>query len=243
MTQEVKTRRSRKGMFTGILILAFGVIWLLDNMGYDAPYWLFRWPMLLIIGGLFSGLNDGFRRPITWILIGVGLAFTLGNILDIPLHLYEYFWPMMVIVIGLLILIRPKKELVIKDNLGGTSKLKDDDDSEKGNLLDGLALFNSTKKNIFSKNFRGGETVTVFGGTEINLLQADFDHPITIEAVVVFGGLKLIVPPNWDVRIEATNILAGIDDKRSSSIQVVPENKVLILTGIVVFGGIDVVSY
>lgn len=243
MTQEIKTRRSRKGMFTGILILTAGVIWLFDNMGYYAPDWLFHWPMILIIGGVFSGLNDGFRRPITWILIGVGVAFTLGDILVIPLHLFEYFWPMMVIIIGLIILIRPKKERVIKDHINGTTKIHDENEFEKGSVLDGLALFNATKKNIFSKDFRGGETVTVFGGTEINLLQADFEHPITIEAVVVFGGLKLIVPPNWDVRIEATNILAGIDDKRSSSIQVVPENKVLILTGIVVFGGIDIVSY
>ncbi len=243
MTQEVKTRRSRKGMFTGLLILIAGVIWLLDNMGYYAPSWLFHWPMILIIVGVFSGLNDGFRRPITWILLGVGLAFTLGDILYIPFNLFEYFWPLMVILIGLVILIRPKKERVLKDHISGSSKIKDDSEFEKGNVLDGLALFNATKKNVFSKNFKGGETVTVFGGTEINLLQADFDQPITIEAVVVFGGLKLIVPPNWDVRIEATNILGGVDDKRSSSIQVLPENKVLILTGIVVFGGIDVVSY
>lgn len=243
MTQEVKTQRSRKGMFTGLLILAAGVIWLLDSMGFNAPNWLFRWPIIVIIIGVFSGLNDGFRRPITWILIGTGAAFTLSDILYIPVNLLEYFWPVMVIIIGLIILIRPKKERVIKNDLDGNTKVEDENNFEKGNVLDGLAIFNATKKNIFSKNFRGGETVTVFGGTEINLLQADFDRPITIEAVVVFGGLKLIVPPNWDVRIEATNILAGIDDKRSSSIQVVPENKVLILTGIVVFGGIDIVSY
>lgn len=242
MSDSIDTRRSRKGIFTGLLIVAAGTLWLINSMGYYTPSWIFNWPMIPLLIGVFSGLNDGFRRPVTWILTGIGIAFTIGDVFMIPFSIVEYFWPLMVIFIGLVILIRPKRETVLKD-VETTSSYVDSDEYLKGDLLDGLSLFNGTKKSILSKNFRGGETVTIFGGTEINLLQADFSKPIKIDVVVVFGGLKLIVPPNWDVRIEATNILAGVDDKRSSSIQVIPENKILVITGIVVFGGIDIVTY
>ena len=110
-------------------------------------------------------------------------------------------------------------------------------------LIDSVSIFNGIKRTIMSKNFKGGETVTVFGGTEINLLQADFDKVAQLETTVVFGGLKLIVPKNWEVRSEVTSILAGVEDKRYSAVEVVPDEKTLVLTGAVIFGGIDIVSY
>lgn len=96
---------------------------------------------------------------------------------------------------------------------------------------------------MLSKNFRGGETVTVFGGTEINLVNADIHNTVNLECVAVFGGLKLIVPKNWEVRTDATSIFGGIEDKRFTAVEVVPENKTLVITGTVLFGGIDIVSY
>lgn len=239
--EEIKNQRSKKAMYTGLLIVGAGVIWLLSRVGIDIPYWVFSWQMLLIGIGVLSGINKGFKNPPSWILITIGTVFLISDVFYIPLSIRDLFWPLLVIVIGLIILIRPRTAKKISDS---TSSFMDDEgDIGEGDVLDIVSIFTGTKRNIFSKSFRGGETVTVFGGTELNLLQADFDKPIKLESVVVFGGLKLIVPPNWDVRVEATPIFGGIDDKRSSSIQVLPENKVVVLTGIVLFGGIDIVSY
>ncbi|MCP2936375.1 hypothetical protein NK983_27200, partial [Salmonella enterica subsp. enterica serovar Typhimurium] len=47
-------------------------------------------------------------------------------------------------------------------------------------MLDCTVFMGGTKKNILNKNFKGGEVVAVFGGTEINFLQADFENTVTL---------------------------------------------------------------
>jgi hypothetical protein len=107
-------------------------------------------------------------------------------------------------------------------------------------------VFGGVKKNIISKNFRGGETVTIFGGTEINLTQADVNGGVVLDLTQIFGGTKLIVPPHW--RIQSKDMVAifgGVDDKRPllSNASTEETNKVLILKGTCIFGGIDIRSY
>ena len=100
------------------------------------------------------------------------------------------------------------------------------------------------KRNIIAKDFKGGEVVTVFGGAELNLSQADINGKVTLEITQVFGGTKLVIPSHWEVRSELVNILGGIEDKRSMQQDFSTDpNKVLILTGTTVFGGITIESF
>ncbi len=39
--------------------------------------------------------------------------------------------------------------------------------------IDAVTVFGGVKKNILSKNFRGGDVTTFMGGTELNLTHAD----------------------------------------------------------------------
>jgi hypothetical protein len=122
---------------------------------------------------------------------------------------------------------------------------KDFADSNSADYIDSVTIFGGVKKNIFSKTFRGGELVTIFGGTDINLTQADVPHPIILDITQIFGGAKLIVPPHWTIKSEdIVNIFGAVEDKRP----IMPENnydpnKVLILKGTNIFGGIDIKSY
>ena len=56
------------------------------------------------------------------------------------------------------------------------------------NWLDSVTIFGNVKKLVYSKNFKGGDIVSIFGGSEINLTQADFSGSISIEMVQIFGG-------------------------------------------------------
>ena len=242
-----KNSRSKKGMFTGLLIITLGVLWMLSRMDVNMPYWLWSWQSIVILIGVFIGLSDNFRKPSSWILIGIGLFFLIDDIFYFPFNIWHFFWPVVVIIIGLIILIRPGKAFIFKKDgdklFGSKHHFSDEEGFHPGDKLDIVAVFNGLKKIVTSRNFLGGEVVTVFGGSEINLMQADFTQPIKIEAVVIFGGLKLIVPRNWEVRTDVVTILAGTDDKRVSSIEVIPEDKILQISGVVIFGGIDIVSY
>jgi predicted membrane protein len=93
-----------------------------------------------------------------------------------------------------------------------------------------------------SKNFRGGEIVNFFGGSEINLMQADINGRVHLEVVQVFGGTKIIVPSNWTVHSEMVAIFGGIEDKRPPQLNVAAE-KVLVIQGTSIFGGIDIKSF
>jgi predicted membrane protein len=81
------------------------------------------------------------------------------------------------------------------------------------------------------------------GGSEIDLTQADFTGTITIDVTTVFGGSKLVVPPTWDVHNDIAAVFGGVDDKRQIMGVAMDPNKVLILEGTCVFGGLEIRSY
>ncbi|MBT1689751.1 hypothetical protein KK078_24530, partial [Fulvivirgaceae bacterium PWU37] len=111
-------------------------------------------------------------------------------------------------------------------------------------LIDSVTIFGGTKKVIISKDFQGGSAVTVFGGAEINLTQADIQGRAVLDLVQIFGGAKLVVPANWRIQAdEMVSIFGGLDDKRNPATLNPDDNKVLILKGTSIFGGIDIKSY
>jgi hypothetical protein len=110
------------------------------------------------------------------------------------------------------------------------------------NWLETVTIFGNIKKLVYSKNFKGGDIVSIFGGAEINLSHADFKGNIVIEVVQIFGGTKLIIPPHWQVRSEMVAVFGGIDDKRPPQPNYDAE-KVVILNGTTFFGGIEIKSY
>ncbi|MES2848283.1 MAG: LiaF domain-containing protein, partial [Bacteroidota bacterium] len=109
--------------------------------------------------------------------------------------------------------------------------------------LDATAIFGAVKKIIVSKNFRGGDATSIFGGSEIDLSKADINGTVKIDVTAILGGVKLIVPPHWTVRQDVTAIFGGVDDKRDTYNVVTAQNKVLILDGTAFMGGIEISSY
>jgi predicted membrane protein len=98
-----------------------------------------------------------------------------------------------------------------------------------------------SKKIIVSKNFQGGEILTFMGGAEINLVQADIQGRAVLEVTQVMGGIKLVVPANWTVISELAVIMGGIDDKRLVQTQV--PDKLLVIKGTSIMGGLEIKSY
>jgi predicted membrane protein len=108
--------------------------------------------------------------------------------------------------------------------------------------LDAVSVFGGVKKNILSKDFKGGEIVNIFGGAELDFTQADINGRVVIDITQIFGGTKIIVPPHWQVVSDIAAVFAGFDDKRMK-ITAESNNKILVLTGVSIFAGIDIRSY
>lgn len=235
------------GLWTGIFILLIGVAALLKASFTDFPDWIFSWQMLLIALGFFSGIRHNFRGGGWMILMLIGGIFLINDIYP-EFTFRRYLWPVALILMGLFIIMRPrrswKQDGGYKKTDGSTDTfLSGDTDYSKDDFIQSTSIFGGAKKIIISKSFKGGDLVNIFGGTELDLSQADFTGTAVIELTTVFGGTKLLVPSNWSVKSEAVTIFGGIEDKRRMQTITEAPDKTLLLRGTVIFGGIDIKSF
>lgn len=248
---------SRHGhVWTGIFIVLIGVCALLKASITGIPNWLFSWQTFLIALGMFVGIRHGFRGVAWLILILVGSAFLLRDVYpELPLR--RYIWPVILIIIGIFLILRPRRRPVCfpdasqkKNNPGpgiADTPLTEESfytqqDYEE-DFVDSTSIFGGAKKNIISKNFKGGDLVNIFGGTELDLTRADFSGTAEIELTTIFGGTKLIIPSNWTLKSEVVTVFGGLEDKRSLHDMIENPDKILKLKGTVIMGGIEVKSF
>lgn len=239
----------RGHVWTGVLLLLVGIAALLRSYMPDFPRWVSSWQMLLIVLGLFVGFRHRFYGVAWFVLILIGGIF-LANDYFLKGELRIHIWPVILIVIGIFFIFRSSSASrcgSVKKNPGETGGGNFMDPGKESysqeDFIDTTSIFGGTKKIILSKDFKGGDIVNVFGGTELNFTQADIKNIAVLELTTIFGGTKLIIPSHWSVRSEAVTIFGGIEDKR----QMPPLNdqpeKVIVLKGTVIFGGIDIKSF
>lgn len=251
-------RHNKGRRWVGVFLVIVGGLLLARATGVLFPVWFFTWPVFLIGFGLFSGVRHNFRG-VGWLIpIVIGGIF-LADSFAPELRLKPYLWPLAIVAMGLLFIFRPKKSFGPNDddnNFGNRPPTRPTIQQEDvphlktewqtamndGNdVIDATAIFGGVKKNVLSKNFRGGDVTTFMGGAEINLSQADCNGRIMIDCFNMFGGTKLIVPSDWDVQSGLVSIFGGIEDKRQPA-QVNP-SKVLFLDGTNIFGGVEIRSF
>ncbi|GAA4093395.1 LiaF transmembrane domain-containing protein [Mucilaginibacter panaciglaebae] len=272
----------------GIILLVVGAILLFKQFGlFGLPGWLFSFPMLLVVIGLYIGAKNNFSN-LSWVIVTViGFAFLLDDIFP-HFDVSDFFWPAAMIGFGVYLILRRKNhnywdknewkkkwkqgkynynynynygnsgpaepvvDYTVKDeaadtqtppNTGPTSGSSTGTNYTGDEHLESISVFGSNKKVIFSKNFQGGEIVNVMGGTELDFTQADIKGRVYIDVTQIFGGTKIIVPSHWMVVSNMAAVFAGVDDKRIRTNAPLDSEKVLVLTGVSIFAGVDVRSY
>ncbi len=239
-------------VWTGILLVAVGAVLFAVKAGVDVPRWLYSWETFLIGIGIVVGIRHKFRNPGAFIMIFVGAAFLADEYLA-DMNLHAYIWPAAIILLGLFFILRPKATLKTKKQwpqtyeATGTGWQSGFQPELTGaivsgeDVLDVTAVFGGVKKKLISKTFRGGDITAFMGGAEIDLMSADIQGTAVLDVSAVFGGVKLIIPADWKVQNSATAVFGGIEDKRITPSAF--SNKVLVIDGAAVFGGIELKSY
>ncbi len=138
---------------------------------------------------------------------------------------------------------RPGSLKEIGEKPAGGQQLPGSENCNDPEILNINSIFGGIKRFICSKNFKGGSIVTFMGGAEINLMQADIIQPIIIEVSNLFGGTKLILPSNWDIKNEVTVVFGGVEDKRNMTALSPDPGKTVYLKGNSLFGGIELNKY
>lgn len=245
--RQLRRRYNRGKILGGLLLLTAGALFMAREMGAMVPHWVFTWKMLLIALGFVAGAKRAFAPGGWMIVVLVGAGFLLADLYPTIVST-AYLLPALLIAAGLIVLFRPFRPRdhywrqwhdrceAKKKEWQGAERFDNDD------FIDSTTVFGGVRKHVFSKNFRGGDVTNVFGGTEINLSQADFKDGANLEITQVLGGTRLVVPPHWKIKSSLTAVLGNVDDKRTPVPAGPGEAKVLHLTGTSILGGIEIRS-
>ncbi|RKD18946.1 hypothetical protein BCY91_13770 [Pelobium manganitolerans] len=254
----------RRKKVLGFAILAVGLALFAREMGAQLPEWLFSWPMLLIVIGIASGIKHRFKNSFWMISLLVGGVF-LAERISPELSVAHFTWPAILIGLGIFFIFskgfdhngcsrrakwRREKRAAFQDFAYTEAPKNEEPATDKkayrvagGDYLDSVSVFEGTKKNILSKDFKGGEVVNILGGAELNFYNADIEGVVVLDVTQIFGGTKLIIPPTWEVVTEMAAVFGGIDDRRGLNQVLTDRSKVLVIKGTSIFGGIDIRNF
>lgn len=232
----------------GVLIIAFGVLLLLDQEGIVPLSHVLRfWPMFLIVPGLVKLLRGRPQERV----FGVVLVF-FGLLLQFSALGFRHFefrhiWPLIVIATGIWILYAPSKArraagensspldrtLVFWRNLTAAPT-----DAE----VSSVHVLGGGESRITSRNFRGGKMVAIFGGFKLDMSGAEIEgREAVIELIAFFGGGEFVVPRSWEVSVRGAGIFGGHgDETRHLPPESGAPSKTLIITGRWMFGGFNI---
>ncbi len=239
--------KSRGKLVAGILVLLFGLVYLLYELGVEIPRWIISWEIIFIGIGIVILIRHKFQKMLGYIFVAIGV---LSKVHDFYPHLFNWriIWPIIIIMAGSSMIYRAKFGVRRKDKWKKMSGRSDffgmgETDVSPDDFIDGVSIFGSIKKQVVTKSFKGADLFTLFGGTEINLTQADFESRAMIDLTTIFGGAEIIVPSDWTVKSEMVSIFGGLEDSRFQKNIDEMSNKVLVLKGTCVFGGVEIKSY
>ena len=190
---------SKSNWWIGGVLIALGVIFLLNNWGVTnidtGEIIRIYWPLLLVLWGANilaarnrSGgnlLSGGILLVIGLVLLGRNIGFLAFDMADF----WKIFWPVILILAGISLVIGPlsrgKNNIAL---LGGVDRTKRSWKLESGNYW------------------------AFMGGVDLDLRRAEIEEKeYLLSCTAVMGGIDIIVPPNLTVICDGTAILGGVE--------------------------------
>jgi predicted membrane protein len=209
--------------------------------------------IVLGVSKIFSGWSVTGR---VWgaVIALIGALFLLRNLGLVHVIVWHYFWPMILILVGIGMLLRGLDrdhpwhwdwQSHLQDAArAGAAKVQSASNAKYSeNFVKIDAIFSGVDRRIDSQDFAGGEIVALFGGVDLDLSRAaTTKEEIRIEANAVFGGIEIRVPDTWRVVMHGPGVFGGFSDQTHPPPRTDAKPPVLIVTGSAVFGGVDVTN-
>lgn len=244
------------GLIIGFLILAAGIVLLLGNMQVIEKVNILKyWPVILIAIGIGKLFQPGWwYHRVFWgiIITAIGVLFLLNNLQYLHFGFGE-LWPVLVIIIGFELI---RGSIFRHRRTARWSTIYDKDDKDKKNSDPGCCsqsfeantvdsdfinistILGGGEYTFTNKNLKGGNVSAIMGGCEIDLRSAEMEgDSMLLETTAIMGGIGVRIPTHWQVVMQGTPILGGMDNKTIS-----PENpaKRLFIRGSAIMGGVEI---
>lgn len=225
---QTRNRWLSSQVILGALIVLIGVLLLgqttdLYNLGYLFDYI----PSLFVLLGIYAMVRSGFRNlfgPL--VIIAVAGAWQLVELDYLAAGDVWQFWPLFIVFFGLSVILSQWRRRA--------ASTVDDDH------VSAMAVFGGAEKRSDSTRFSGANLTALFGGTELDLRDAEVaDPPAHVSAIALFGGVSVIVPREWNVELDVLPILGGAADERPRR-EREHDDLDLVVSGFAAFGGVSV---
>lgn len=231
-------------MVLGLTLALVGVLLTLDRLGLGPIGRLFRyWPVpMMVIGGLMwvqaRDSRERFRGAVLAV-VGTWLFLNAQGLLRV--NVWELFWPVMLIVLGLrLTLVRgrrwpspPRRHRRHWEGMpsfddaasfaGGDAATSGPErawragfTTESGERVSIFSVMSHIRRASTAPNFRGGDVTAFMGGGQLDLRLANIapGEEAVLDIVTVMGGVEIYAPPSWEISTPIVPFMGGVEDKR-----------------------------
>lgn len=213
-------------MFIGLIFILIGTLFLISiiapEFSIDFSYLI---PLVLMASSLYYIIKGKKFTLANTTVLYLGTWFLLEELNIIKDPLDDAFFPILLIIIGIFIVIeslKVKKVFKRKDN----------------NLKNYYGIFSGLEERITDTNFKGANIYSIFGGVDLDLRGLELKEDITINAYSIFGGTSIFVNDNFKVKFNSFSLFGGNENKTTSTDK--KKNHTITINGISIFGGTEV---
>jgi hypothetical protein len=239
----MKSNRARRGaqgqVVLGVLVIALGLLFLLDNLGLiELGRVLAFWPLLIVVLGIVKlvDTDSSNDKVLGIVLIALGATLLL-NRLGYFYFTWHMTWPLLLIALGALLVYRAAAGRHVRAS-SATPELAQAVDSDS--VIEATAILGGLERRVTSAAFRGGDVTAILGGCMLDLRGASIQREARLDVFALFGGITIKCPPDWTVVVRGTPILGGFDHK--SEAPGTDTSKRLVVSGYAIMGGVDIRS-
>lgn len=240
MKNKARTSGVPNQVWLGLAVIAFGLLFLLDNLYIiDRRAVMRYWPVLVLVVGLvkFAGADSRHERVVFGLIAAAGAVLTLNRLG------YGYFfnartlWPVLLILLGIGVI---HKALRKRDTPHGVP-LKDQEETgaraDTDGVVDITAILGGFQRRISTPDFRGGDVSAIMGDCVLDLRESSIAGDAELNVFAVMGGVTIKCPPDWTIILKGVPVLGGFDEKTTPA----PDtSKRLTIRGYAIMGGVEV---
>lgn len=230
--KKIDMKQSAK-IIIGLALVAAGVLWGLSILGvlnfeFSTRGW---WALFVIVPCIFGLFADRDKvGPCIGIGVGVLLLLAARDVITWNM-MWQLALALLVVGFGIRLLFFKS----FRSNGAGEVRTISRDGKEIRHIE---SSFGKQSFSFAGEKFEGAEVKTSFGALTLDLRGADIAEDAFVDLNVGFGGMTVIVPEGYPLKVAVSSGFGGVTDSRRTRSD--SGSPVLVITGSVGFGGVEI---